>query len=60
MTVGEILKKLITAENYAEVRATISDDFIEMVKDVLPGDYDYIEEKENQYQKFINKTKDDI
>ncbi len=58
MTVQEILKKLITAENYVEVRMTISDDFISFVKDTLPTDYDYISEKEENYQQLLEFLKD--
>ncbi len=58
MTVQEILKKLITAENYLEVRMTISDDFISFVKDTLPTDYDYISEKEENYQQLLELLKD--
>lgn len=57
MTVGETLKKLVTAEDYNIVRATVSDEFIEMAKCML-GDFDYIKEKEEKYQeliKFLNK-----
>ena len=50
MTTGEIIKMLINAENYAKVRCTISDDFINFVKEMLPSDYDYIAEKEQTYQ----------
>jgi hypothetical protein len=58
MTVQEILKKLITAENYLEVRMTISDDFISFVKENLPSDYDYISEKEENYQQLLEFLKD--
>jgi hypothetical protein len=50
MTINENIKKLIKAENYIEVRITISDDFINFVKQMLPNDYEYIEEKEEAYQ----------
>lgn len=53
MTVGETLKKLITAENYMQVRMTISDEFINLVREMLPSDYEYIQEKEEDYQKQI-------
>ena len=54
MTVGETIKKLVTAEDYNIVRATVSDEFIEMAKCML-GDFDYIKEKE---EKYILKTPD--
>jgi hypothetical protein len=53
MTVGEALKKLVTAENYTQVRMTISDEFINFIKDMFPSDYEYIEEKENNYQEML-------
>jgi hypothetical protein len=52
MTVGETIKKLVTAEDYNIVRATVSDEFIEMAKCML-GDFDYIKEKEEKYQELI-------
>ena len=58
MTVQETLKKLITAEYYAEVRMTISDNFISFVKDMLPMDYEYIEVKEEEYQQFLKILKE--
>ena len=58
MTIQETLKTLITAENYVEVRMTISDDFISFVKDMLPSDYDYISEKEEGYQQLLQFLKD--
>jgi hypothetical protein len=57
MTVGETMKKLVMAEDYNTVRATISDEFVEMAKCML-GDFDYIKEKEEKYQeliKYLNK-----
>ena len=49
MTVKEQLKKLKTTENYYTEKTTVSDDFIDMVKVMLPSDYEDIEEKENDY-----------
>ena len=49
MTVKEQLKKLKTTENYYTEKTTVSDDFIDMVKVMLPTDYEDIEEKENYY-----------
>lgn len=51
MTVGETLKKLITAENYLTERMKISDEFINLIREMLPSDYEYIQEKEEDYQK---------
>lgn len=56
MTVQEIIKKLTTAENYAEVRATISDDFIYFVKEILSSDYEFFKEKEEVYQKNLKSN----
>lgn len=50
MTTGEIIKQLINAENYTQVRMGISDDFINFVREILPSDYDYFAEKEQAYQ----------
>ena len=58
MTVGEALKKLVTAENYTQVRMTISDEFINFIKEMLPSDYEYIEEKENNYQEMLTLLKE--
>ena len=58
MTVGEALKKLVTAENYTQVRMTISDEFINFIKDMFPSDYEYIEEKENNYQEMLTILKE--
>jgi hypothetical protein len=58
MTVGEALKKLVTAENYTQVRMTISDEFINFIKDMFPSDYEYIEEKENDYQEMLKILKE--
>lgn len=53
MTIGEIIKMLINAENYAKVRCTISDDFINFVREMLPRDYDFFAEKEQAYQDLL-------
>ena len=53
MTTGEIIKNLITSDNYAIARSTISDEFIQFVREMLPNDYMYIAEKEEAYQKLI-------
>ncbi len=53
MTTGEIIKSLINAESYAKVRCTISDEFINFVREMLPSDYDYIAEKEQAYQDLL-------
>ena len=57
MTVGEIMKSLITAEDYNEARMRVSDEFINMAKAML-GDFDYIREKEENYQKIMQVLKE--
>jgi len=58
MTTREIIKQLINAENYTQVRIGISDEFISFVKEMLPSDYDYFAEKEQAYQDLIKLLKD--
>jgi hypothetical protein len=58
MTTGEIIKKLITTQNYLEVRMGISDEFIEFVKAMLPDNYEYFREKEEAYQEALKHLKD--
>jgi len=53
MTTGEIIKQLINAENYTQVRMGISDEFINFVKEMLPSDYNYFAKKEQAYQDLI-------
>ena len=52
MTVGNIMKSLVMAEDYNEARIKVSDQFINMAK-VMLGDYDYIREKEEKYQELL-------
>ncbi len=52
MTVGDIMKSLIMAEDYNEVRIKVSDEFINMAK-VMLSDYEYIREKEEKYQELL-------
>lgn len=58
MTTGEIIKQLINAENYTQVRLGVSDEFIDFVREMLPSDYDYFAEKEQAYQDLIKLLKD--
>lgn len=53
MTVGETLRMLEKSENYTLDRIRISDEFIDMVKNMLSSDYERIKEKEESYLKFI-------
>jgi len=50
MKIREILKTLVEAENYAEVRVTVPDNFIDFIKNYMKRDYEYIKEKEEIYQ----------
>ena len=52
MTVGDIIKSLVMAENYNEARMKVSDEFVNMAK-VMLGDYEYIREKEEKYQELL-------
>jgi hypothetical protein len=52
MTVGDIMKSLVMAEDYNEARMKVSDEFINMAK-VMLGDYEYIREKEEKYQELL-------
>ena len=59
MTAGEIMKSLIMADDYNEVRVNVSDEFINMAKNML-GDFKYIEEKEEKYQELIKIVRSNI
>ena len=48
--VGEILERLVKADNYIEERVKVSDELIDMAKCCLPSHYVYIKEKEEAYQ----------
>jgi len=52
MTVGNIIKSLVMAENYNEARMKVSDEFVSMAK-VMLSDYEYIIEKEEKYQELL-------
>lgn len=54
MTVGQTIRLLEKSENYALDRINISDEFIDMVKNMLPSDYERFSEKEEQYQRLIS------
>jgi hypothetical protein len=57
MTVGNIIKSLVMAENYNEARMKVSDEFVNMAK-VMLGDYEYIREKEEKYQELLKMLED--
>lgn len=52
MTVGNIMKSLVMAEDYNEARMKVSDEFINMAK-VMLSDYEYVREKEEKYQELL-------
>tara|TARA_R100001244_G_scaffold3654_4_gene4918 strand:+ start:1021 stop:1212 length:192 start_codon:yes stop_codon:yes gene_type:complete len=54
MTVGETLKMLENSENYTEDRLTVSDEFIEMAKVMLPYDFERIQTKEKDYEDLLD------
>lgn len=56
MTVGNIIKSLVMAEDYNEARMKVSDEFINMAK-VMLSDYEYIREKEEKYQELLEMYK---
>ena len=58
MTIQEILKKLVKSENYAQTRNEIAnDDLIEFIKEMLPLDYELIQEQEEKYQQQLELLK---
>lgn len=59
MTVGEILKMLESSEEYVRDRITVSDEFIEMAKVMLPYDFERIKDKEKDYQDLIRLLNSD-
>ena len=54
MTIHEIIKLLVTSDNYLEARLTVSDDAIDLIKEHMPSQYDLFAEKE---EAFINLSK---
>jgi len=52
-TVGEIARRLAGTDNYLRERMTVSDEFIDFVRENLPRDYEYFAEKEAAYQKVL-------
>lgn len=60
MTVGDTIKKLEKSENYLKDRLTVSDEFIDMVKNMMPDDYDRIKEKEEHYLSLVKMLKDGL
>ena len=60
MTVGDTIKKLEKSENYLKDRLTVSDEFIDMVRNMKPYDYDRIKEKEEHYLRLVKTLKDGL
>ena len=53
MTVGEITKRLILADDYIIERSKVSDQMIDMVRSCMPGSYELIEDREYAYQELL-------
>ena len=60
MTVGDTIKKLEKSENYLKDRLTVSDEFIDMVRNMRPYDYDRIQSKEEHYLRLVKTLKDGL
>jgi len=60
MTVEDTIKKLEKSENYLRDRLKVSDEFIDMVKNMMPYDYDRIKEKEERYLRLVKTFKDGL
>lgn len=56
-TIGETIKTLIKAESYLVERSKVSDEIIRFIKEMLPFDYELIQEKEENYQILIKLLK---
>ena len=59
MTVGEHIKELVTAESYLNKRLTVSDEFIDFVRENMPSQYNLFKEKEEAFkklEKFFNQN----
>ena len=57
MTIGEIIKTLVKTDNYLEERMKISDKTINMIREMMPHDYDDFKEREEAYQSLIEMMK---
>jgi hypothetical protein len=51
------LNKLENSDNYNTTRLEVSDHFIDMVKDMMPYDYQRIKDKEEEYLKVVESIK---
>jgi predicted transcriptional regulator len=56
-TIGETIKTLVKAESYLVERSKVSDETIRFIKEMLPFDYELIQEKEENYQILIKLLK---
>jgi hypothetical protein len=54
-TVENLIQMLTVADDYEEVRKTVSDSFVEMVRDVLGPQYLQFKHREDAYQERIKK-----
>lgn len=53
MRIGDIIKTLVKTDEYFTERGKISDDTIDMIRTIMPFDYELFQEKEESYQEFI-------
>tara|TARA_R110001592_G_scaffold296913_1_gene567381 strand:- start:1076 stop:1279 length:204 start_codon:yes stop_codon:yes gene_type:complete len=60
MTIGDIIKKLVKTDEYFAERGKISDDTIDMIRTIMPFEYELFQEKENDYQEFISNLKNGL
>ena len=60
MTTGETLRMLEESNDYTRDRVTINDDFIDMVRSVMPLSYERIQEKEEQYLQLVKTVTDGL
>tara|TARA_R110000851_G_scaffold295333_1_gene450207 strand:- start:396 stop:587 length:192 start_codon:yes stop_codon:yes gene_type:complete len=60
MTVGETIKMLDKSDNYLKDRLNVSDEFIDMVKTMMPYDYERIQEKEEHYLRLVGMLRDGL
>lgn len=59
-TIGVTIKTLVKTENYLVERSKVSDEIMAFIKEMLPFDYELIQEKENEYQELIKHLKKEL
>jgi hypothetical protein len=55
-TVENLIQMLTVADDYEEVRKTVSDSFVEMVRDMLGPQYLQFKHREEKYQKSLKEN----